>query len=263
MTTRIPLPPNADLAPPNREAQAVLRTPSDDPALTRTGEEKEGVNWWGEDGFTFADVLDMVNPLQHIPVVSTIYRHITGDEMAQAPNLVGGTLFGGLMGNPLSGLASAALNGIVKENTGKELGEHVTAALTNPDAEIQEEAPQPTIIAAPNVTEETLPELGLAAAAAPSATNGFARIAGGAVGMGSEPPLIAPPRTREETLPEITLVRSSGMRSPPPGYALDAPLVEEESLPEVTVAAPRRSEAERLQDALGPRRFPGLDRPEA
>ncbi len=36
--------------------------------------------FWGKDGFTFADVLDVVNPLQHLPVVSKYYREQTGDD---------------------------------------------------------------------------------------------------------------------------------------------------------------------------------------
>src|ERR1700756_2614720 len=32
----------------------------------------------GDDEFTFHDVLNMINPLQHIPIVNRIYRHITG-----------------------------------------------------------------------------------------------------------------------------------------------------------------------------------------
>ena len=31
---------------------------------------------WGKDGFSFADLLDVVNPLQHIPVIGQIYRGI-------------------------------------------------------------------------------------------------------------------------------------------------------------------------------------------
>ena len=47
---------------------------------------------------SFWDVLDMINPLQHIPGVSTIYRAITGDEIAPLPRVVGDMLFGGPMG---------------------------------------------------------------------------------------------------------------------------------------------------------------------
>ena len=35
---------------------------------------------WGNDGFSFRDILDVINPLQHLPVVSGIYRKLSEDE---------------------------------------------------------------------------------------------------------------------------------------------------------------------------------------
>ncbi|MDA9975874.1 hypothetical protein N9F34_03500, partial [Alphaproteobacteria bacterium] len=59
---------------------------------------KHETDGWGTDGFSFGDVVDVLNPLQHIPVVSSIYRAVTGDEIAAAPRAVGGALFGGPVG---------------------------------------------------------------------------------------------------------------------------------------------------------------------
>ncbi|MGQ3031076.1 MAG: hypothetical protein ACT60Q_22290, partial [Ferrovibrionaceae bacterium] len=42
----------------------------------RTIDEK---SLFGDEGFSFKTVLDTINPLQHIPIVSTIYRELTGD----------------------------------------------------------------------------------------------------------------------------------------------------------------------------------------
>ena len=53
---------------------------------------------FGEDGFTFADFVDVINPLQHIPLVSQAYRAITGDEISPGSRLAGATLFGGPVG---------------------------------------------------------------------------------------------------------------------------------------------------------------------
>lgn len=57
---------------------------------------------FGEDGFTFGDFLDIINPLQHIPVIGTIYRAITGDTMEAGSEIAGGALFGGPIGALLS-----------------------------------------------------------------------------------------------------------------------------------------------------------------
>ena len=75
-------------------------------------------------GFTFHDFLNIINPLQHIPVVSTLYREITGDAMKPISNILGGALFGGMIG-----LASSAIDSIVQEITGKDIGAHVMATL--------------------------------------------------------------------------------------------------------------------------------------
>jgi len=77
---------------------------------------------WGREGFSFSDLLDVINPLQHLPVISTIYRALTDDEIAPGARLIGGAIFGG----PL-GFASALANSAIEEATGKDLGEHVIA----------------------------------------------------------------------------------------------------------------------------------------
>lgn len=74
--------------------------------------------------FSFADLLDVVNPLQHIPLIGTLYREITGDTIGTAAKIAGGGLFGGVVG-----LIAAAVDGIVEEATGKGTGEHLVAML--------------------------------------------------------------------------------------------------------------------------------------
>ncbi|HEX5500882.1 MAG TPA: hypothetical protein VFX03_16715 [Thermomicrobiales bacterium] len=77
---------------------------------------------WGKDGFSFATLLDIVNPLQHIPVVSTVYQKLTGDVASPGADLVGGALFGGPIG-----FALAAADSSIKNETGKDIGDHVLA----------------------------------------------------------------------------------------------------------------------------------------
>lgn len=85
------------------------------------GSDKE-FSFFGEDGFTFLDFVDMINPLQHIPVVATAYRNLTGDEIDPGSRLAGGTLFGGPIG-----LAASTFNVVLEHNTGKDMGDHVVA----------------------------------------------------------------------------------------------------------------------------------------
>jgi len=82
---------------------------------------------WGEDGFSFGDIWDVINPLQHVPVVSTLYRALTGDAIAPAPRVLGDTLFGGPIG-----AATGVANAVLKYLSGKDVGEHILAMLPLP-----------------------------------------------------------------------------------------------------------------------------------
>jgi hypothetical protein len=62
--------------------------------------------------------------LQHIPVVGTIYREITGDVMKPISSILGGALFGGVIG-----LAASAVDAIIQETTGEDVGAHIMATL--------------------------------------------------------------------------------------------------------------------------------------
>jgi len=85
---------------------------------------------WEDKSFSFWDILDAINPLQHIPIISTIYRKITGDEMGYAARIAGDTLYGGLFGSLISSLVSAVANVFVDSTTGKDIGEHMMASIT-------------------------------------------------------------------------------------------------------------------------------------
>ncbi len=77
---------------------------------------------FGADGFTFLDFIDIINPLQHIPVVGTLYREMTGDQIDPGSRIAGGTLFGGPIGAVVS-LVDVA----VEQSSGQDMGEHMMA----------------------------------------------------------------------------------------------------------------------------------------
>ncbi|MEE2761734.1 MAG: hypothetical protein VYE18_09845 [Pseudomonadota bacterium] len=83
---------------------------------------------FGDDGFTFRDFLDMINPLHHIPVVGTLYRSITGDQLDPGAKMFGSTVLGG----PIGAVASI-IDVAIKHNTGKDIGEHTIAMFTDKD----------------------------------------------------------------------------------------------------------------------------------
>lgn len=122
--------------------------PSDraDTAAAARGEAKRlSMFGEGDDEPSFWDLLDVINPLQHIPVVNKIYQELTGDKIGVGARLAGGALFGG----PL-GLVASAVNCALEEETGTDAGGHMLAlfrdepAATPPTAVAQAEtAPNP------------------------------------------------------------------------------------------------------------------------
>lgn len=74
--------------------------------------------------FGLGDVIDMVNPLHHVPVVGHLYREVTGDDIKPIARIVGGSVFGG----PL-GAAGSLANVIVQEETGRDITEAAMAAV--------------------------------------------------------------------------------------------------------------------------------------
>jgi hypothetical protein len=75
-------------------------------------------------GFGFGDLVDMINPLQHIPIISHLYRNLTGDTINPASRVIGDTLFGG----PMGGAASLA-NVIVEDQSGHDIADNIMMAM--------------------------------------------------------------------------------------------------------------------------------------
>ncbi len=114
--------------------------------------EDQGFQAFGPDGFTFLDFLDIVNPLQHIPVISTLYREMTGDQIDPGSRIAGGTLFGG----PIGAIVATA-NVTLNETTGKDMGDHIMAFLSG-----EGESADPAIMTASGGPAETATMAGFA-----------------------------------------------------------------------------------------------------
>lgn len=59
--------------------------------------------------FTYGDLIDTINPLQHIPLLSAAYRAVTGEKISTASNVAGGTIYGGVFGG-IAALAGSMLD---------------------------------------------------------------------------------------------------------------------------------------------------------
>lgn len=76
--------------------------------------------------FGFSDIIDIVNPLHHFPVVSNIYQSATDDTIGAIAKIVGGGLFGGPIG-ALVGAATVAYQYARDEISQDSAGQQLTA----------------------------------------------------------------------------------------------------------------------------------------
>lgn len=70
----------------------------------------------------FHHILDVINPLQHLPVVGTIYRAITGEHIGPIEKIAGDGLYGGVWG-----AVTAAADVAFESVTGKSVEDTVLA----------------------------------------------------------------------------------------------------------------------------------------
>ena len=103
-------------APDSFKATLAYRENINDPASTNSE-------------FGFGDLFDMINPLQHIPILGHVYRAITGDDIKPIGRIVGGAVFGGALG-----AASGLVNVIVQEETGRDITGNALALAMNGEA---------------------------------------------------------------------------------------------------------------------------------
>lgn len=89
---------------------------------------------------SFGDFLDVINPLQHIPVVGSIYRAITGDTVSAPAQAVGDFLFGGPAGLAAglvgSGLEALGIHPVTQTLAALGLGHNETSLMASAPSRI-------------------------------------------------------------------------------------------------------------------------------
>jgi hypothetical protein len=90
----------------------------------KTAQQNPSESFWGKDGFTFGDVIDIFNPIQHLPVVANYYRQQTNDDASEGSKVVGGVLFSSLLGGVL-GVVTSIANSVVRHETQQDVEEHL------------------------------------------------------------------------------------------------------------------------------------------
>jgi hypothetical protein len=125
--------------------------------------------FFGADGkFGWDDFLDVINPLQHIPIVAQIYRAVTGDEINGAAELIGSLPFGPL---GVVGFMGTVADLAVKDTTGKDIGENLEAMVFGGGD--KKDAAGPADTSGMAEASPVHPDLGMQTASAESAGGGL------------------------------------------------------------------------------------------
>ena len=140
-------------------ASAALTAPTPPPAPASS--EHLGRSMWSHGSFSFKDLIDIVNPLQHLPVIGSIYRYLTGDEPSVGTRVIGDALYGG----PIGFGVSVVSNALLTNESGQDLGERLLADVFGPrdhDSPTlgtpQMATGQPTpLLASPAVAQQQVP----------------------------------------------------------------------------------------------------------
>ena len=163
---------------------------------------------------SFLDLLDIVNPLQHVPVLAGIYRALTGDEIQPFARVLGGALFGGPVG-----FVGGIVEAILEEASGKDIGKHLAGLFDDADAQVATPGPAP--------------------ANAPAAED---TIVGGVADnrlLGGGEPISSPPVPAASATYDVSTARVRAFVATAPGAPIDKPTPKWliESAPIVTAAA--------------------------
>ncbi len=75
---------------------------------------------FGEDGIDLKDGFDIFNVMQHIPILSSVYQDVSGQDISVVSKLSGGYLYGGVFG-----LAYSMLDLAIESYSGRSLNDMV------------------------------------------------------------------------------------------------------------------------------------------
>lgn len=88
---------------------------------------------------SFKNVFDTINPLQHIPILSNLYRAATGSSISTGAQIAGDTAYGMLLGGGAvlaiaSSVGSAAADAASIQVTGKTVDQNIVSAVSSPSS---------------------------------------------------------------------------------------------------------------------------------
>ncbi|MFA6279480.1 MAG: hypothetical protein WC612_01625 [Bdellovibrionales bacterium] len=109
-----------------------------------------------DENLSLDDLVDLLNPLQHIPIVGTIYRAVTGDTIKPDVQVVGSILFGLATGSVLVSAASGIASAIFEQNTGEEPTVQMARAIFGDEDTVQLAAAETPVLEGADGADEAV-----------------------------------------------------------------------------------------------------------
>ncbi len=193
----------------------------------------------GSAEYSLGDLVDIINPLQQLPIVGPVYRALTGDTIKPEMRVAGGALYGGPIG-----LALAVADSAVEEVSGRDTGGNIVAMFAPDRAPITRGSSSLFAAKSPEAPAAVTAALQPPVTGAPPAKTPAVEI----------PPIEIP--AAKQAQPVLAFAGAGQIR---PG-AIAAPAGPQPLMP-AAAALPRAANAFTAQNALGPPR-PGQATPE-
>ncbi|NBN79345.1 hypothetical protein GWI72_13795 [Microvirga tunisiensis] len=123
----------------------------------------------------FADLVDLINPLQHVPLLGDLYRSLTGDAMSEPVRHAGGALYGLALGGPVGmagmlGYSLARTSMASEASPGAQAADQdgpASASLAAPGGSAPSPRPKP-VVPPPGLKADPQPAALAAASGAPA-----------------------------------------------------------------------------------------------
>jgi hypothetical protein len=168
-----------------------------------------------EHHLSFHDVLSALNPLQYLPVIGTIYRAVTGDQIPDALRRIGSLVASGLLGGPvgvvigLAVMAAEKISGIDLDRVGQKL----LTSLAPADKPNDQPAPAPAPAPAPTPVPAAPAAPPAPLASAPVQAWSSAQLAAYGVGTAGDGALKLADLRGADVLNALELLRIQGARA--------------------------------------------------
>jgi hypothetical protein len=105
-----------------------------DGAITVSAANTQPAQPAADHSISFHDILHALNPLQYLPVIGTIYRAVTGDQIPEMVRRAGSLVVSTLLGGPIGAITNVAST-IFEKITGIDVDKTMQAALVGHPSE--------------------------------------------------------------------------------------------------------------------------------